>query len=472
MIIPTTPRVPGLAEDHQDAVTRLVGQLQGKAHRNRLRRRYYDYKQGLRDLGIAIPPSMRDLDTVLGWPAKAVDSMVRRTVLDKWTTPAGVTPEDLGVAAIVEDNRLDTEIPAGLTSTLMHAVTFGFVTAGDTAAGEPAAVVTLRSAEWATGTWDPRRRCLSEALSIRSVDDRGVPDDLALYLPGLVVVMRRDGATWDLRQVEHDLGVPVEPIPFRPLLDRPFGSSRISRPVMALTDAAVRTLARTEVGAEFYNAPQRYALGADESAFKDASGDDVPGWRVRLGALLTLTRDEDGQLPSVGQFAQQSMEPNIGQMNMISRLFSAETNLPLRSLGVMGDNPESAESQRTAERDFALEITAWQKAALTPALRRLMTYALRVVDDSPAAREVYRGVRPHWQRPDLVSPAEAADAVVKLNAAIQPGSFGESDVGLEMAGLEADQIERWRAERAQTQARSAVTTLLAPDQADAAAAAG
>lgn len=453
-MIPLLPVIPGLSDDHRATLSRLISTIQGKAMRNRLRSQYYNHKQALRDLGIAIPPSMKSVEAVLGVPAKSVDSMVRRTVLDRWTLPDGLTPDDVGISEVYEDNRLDLEIPAALTSALVHSVAFGFVTTGDTSQGEPESMVSFRSAEWATGTWDARRRCISEALSIQSVDRFGIPDAMALYLPDLVVLFRRDGTSWDLSQSTHDLGVPVEPLPFRPLLDRPFGSSRITRPIMALTDSAVRTMLRTEVGAEFYNAPQRYVLGADDNMF------DQPGWLVRLGALLTLGKDEDGDMPTVGQFAQQSMTPNVDQLNMIMRMLSAETNLPLRSLGVMGDNPESAESQRTAERDFALDVAFWEKGALGPALRRLMTYALRIRDDSPAANEVYRKMRPHWQRPDLVSPAEAADAVTKLNAAIVPGSFGGSEVGLEMAGLDADQIERWQAEQRRTQGRATLTAIL------------
>jgi len=452
-----SPLVQGLSADHQAAVTRMVQQIQSKQGRNRLRRSFYDYKQTLARIGFSIPPSMRDMHSVLGWPAKAVDSMVRRTVLDSWTVPDGLTTEDIGIAQVYADNRLDSELPAALTSTLMHAVSFVFSTAGDVASGEPESMVTVRSAEWATGTWDARRRCLSEALSITAVDTLGAPTDMALYLPGLVVLMRRTGSSWDLRQVRHDLGVPVEPVPYRPLLDRPFGSSRISRPVMDLTNAAMRTFARTEVGAEFFNAPQRYALGADEAAFKDESGATLPGWSVVLGRMLTLTRDEDGNLPTVGQFPQQSMVPNIDHFRMISQAFAAETSLPLRALGVMGDNPESAESQQMAERELELEIRNWQKSALTPALHRAMTNSLRILDDSPAARGVYRQMRPHWKRPDTIALGAAVDAVQKIDA-VSPG-FGASAVGLEMAGLEPEQIERWRTEQVRLRSSQNIAAL-------------
>lgn len=459
MILTATPVIPGLSADHQATMAKLVNQIQLKAPRNRLRLRYYDYKQGLKDLGISLPPQMKRVDTVLGWPAKAVDSMVNRTILDTWNLPDGLTADEIGLSALYESNRLDTEIPAGLTTTLVHSVAFGFVNAGDPSMGEPEAMLLIRSPEWASGTWDTRRRCITEALSILSVDDWGMPDRMNLYLPNVVIIMRRDGYRWDLSQVTHDLGVPVEPIPYRPLPPtRPFGYSRISRPIMSLTDSAIRTFVRTEVSAEFYNSPQRYALGVDDDTFTDkATGEKIPGWKIILGHLLELSRDENGNVPEVGQFTQQSMQPNEGHFRMIAQAFSAETNLPLRSLGVVGDNPESAESQRQAEREFALQITNWQQTALTPAFKRLATYALRIRDDSPAARSVYRRMLPHWKRPDTVSPAEAADAVVKLGSAI-PG-FGASEVGLELAGLEPEQISRFQAEQRRQQSRANIAAL-------------
>ncbi|MFT3971705.1 MAG: hypothetical protein QM695_15875 [Micropruina sp.] len=451
------PVVSGLDADHQAALSRLTAKIATRRARNRLRRRYYDYEQGLKDLQISLPPDMA-VTTVLGWPAKAVNSMVRRTVLDTWTLPEGTSSADIGLDAIIEDNRLDSELPSALTSSLLHGVAFGFATAGGV--GEAPAILSFKSAEWASGTWDPRRRQLSEALSIVATDLMGTPTQMALYLPGLVIDLHRDGDRWELFQFEHDLGIPVEPIPYRVALDRPFGSSRISRPVMELTDAAVRTFVRTEVAAEFYNAPQRYALGAGEKAFKDpVTGEPLTGWQVILGHLLTLDRDADGNLPTVGEFTQQSMEPNAAHFRMIAQAFAAETSLPLRSLGVVGDNPESADAIAEANKELELEIRHWQKSCLTPVLRRLMTSALRIIDDTPAARDVYRRMAPHWQRPDTVSLAAATDAVVKLDT-VAPG-FGQSEVGLEMAGLEPDQIARFRVEQARLRGQATIEALIA-----------
>lgn len=438
-------QVPGLGAEHQDVLTGLFVQLAAKSSRNRIRRRYYDYRNALRDLGISIPPQLRKVETVVGWSAKAVDSMSRRTVLEDFRLKDGGSTEDLGLSEILEENRFEALAPQAHTSSLIHSTSFGFVTSGDVAAGEPKVLLTARSAEWATGSWDPRRRGLKDALSVVSVDKTGIPDHLVLYVPNLAIIMRREGARWDLRQSVHSLGVPVEALPYRPSLDRPFGSSRISRPVMALTDSAVRTLLRTEVGAEFFNAPQRYALGASEDAFVDEAGNPKSGWEVMLGRMLALSRDENGDMPTVGQFAQQSMEPNIAQYRMLAQAFSAETSLPLRSLGVVGDNPESADAISEANAELELEIRHWETASLGPAWKRLVTGALRTVDDSPAAREVYATIRPHWTDPTTVSVVSAADAFVK-KAAVIPG-LGETSVGLEMAGMTAGQIERYMSEK-------------------------
>jgi len=452
-------RVPGLGATHQDVLTGLISVIQRKAHRNRLKQRYYDHKNVLRDLGISIPPHLRSVEVAVGWPAKAVDAMSRRTVLDSFTLTSGGDPDDLGLGYVWSTNRMNALLPQTHTSALIHSTAFGFVTAGDMAAGEPEVLITTRSAEWASGVWSPRLRSLTSALSIISTDETGSPDHMVLYLPNLAIVMRREGNRWDIRQSVHDLGMDnVEALPYRPALDRPFGRSRISRPVMSLTDSVVRSLLRTEVGAEFYNAPQRYALGAEEGAFVAPDGTPRTGWQIILGQLLALSRDEDGNLPTVGQFAQQSMEPNISEIRMLAQMFASETNLPLRSLAIVGDNPESADAITEANKELELDIRHWEDSSLGPAWERLVTSALRMIDDSPAARAQYAGLRAHWRNPTTVSLTASGDWLVKVGSAV-PG-LAETSVGLEMAGLTGEQIDRYQSERTQVQSRQRLDALL------------
>lgn len=457
-MIVAAPQIPGLGLTHQRILDQLVTQLAMKAPRNRLRRRYYDHKNTLRDLGISIPPQLRQVETVVGWPSKAVDSMARRTVLDGFTSTEGDVAE-LGLPELWAANRMDTEVSQAHTSALVHGCAFVSVTAGDVAAGEPPVLILTRSAMEATGIWDPRRRALSAYLSVVSATD-GSPDHMIMALPDTVIIMRREGGRWDLRESRHDLGyVPVEPLVYRPLLDRPFGSSRISRAVMALTDSAVRTLLRTEVSAEFFSAPQRYVLGADEDAFVDASGQPIPAWQSLIGRILAMSRDEEGELPTVGQFAQQSMEPHLAQIRSLASLFAAETSLPVGSLGIVQDNPSSAEAIHAAKEELVVEIQHWEHTALGPAWERTMRTALRMLDDSPAARARYATLRAKWKNPATPSVVSASDAIVKQTAAIP--WIGETDVALEALGYDQDQIVRMKAERRRAQGRAAIDALIA-----------
>ncbi|MBQ1164456.1 phage capsid protein, partial [Streptomyces sp. A73] len=69
----------------------------------------------------------------------------------------------------------------------------------------------------------------------------------------------------------HNLGVvPVIRMANRQRTADRVGKSEISPEVMSITDAACRRLMGMEVASEFYGAPQRYILGASESAFQDA----------------------------------------------------------------------------------------------------------------------------------------------------------------------------------------------------------
>jgi hypothetical protein len=447
-----------LGDADRDAMTELWKQLAAKQRRNILRRKYYDAVIGLRDLGISIPPQLRQVEVALGAPAKGVDSMSRRTILDGFTS-ADVDTADIGLDDVWTENHMEIEAPNAHTSALIRSCAFGFVTQGDVEAGEPEALITVRSAEYATGMWDRRRRALRSALSVTETDESGTPAEMNMYLPGRTIIMRAlSGGRWDLRQVEHDMGVPVRLLAYKAELDRPFGRSRISRPVMYLTDAMVRTALRTEVSAEFYNAPQRYALGADEESFKAKDGSVVPPWQVLLGRMLTLSRDEEGELPQIGQFAQQTMQPNLDQMRSLAQQLAMELSLPVGSLGIVQDNPSSAEAIKAAWEELGTDIEHWQRTALSPAWESIVRMALSIVDDSPVAQAAYRTIRARWgswSAPSEVSRAQASVARVQAIPRL-----GETDVELEHQGFTDDEIRRIRAQWAREGSRANLGTLL------------
>ena len=453
----------GLSREHQDILNRLNAQLTSKYTRNDLRRRYRDYHIGLKDLGISIPPALRTLDTVLGWPAKAVETLARRTVVENFTVPGG-SADSLGVTELVDQNQLASDLPQAISDAYTFATSFVSVSLGNKSTGEPPVLILPRSAMYATGLWDPRRRGLSSGLSVVSSDATTGAACLILYLPDRVLTLEtQDGRGWQIEDSPNPLGfVTMFPLPYKPSLDHPFGRSRISRPVMSLTDSAVRTLVRAEVSAEFYSSPQRWVMGADESAFKDKDGKPIPAWQATLGRVWALGPNTEDSLdgtpitPSVGQFTQQSMEPHMSHLRQLAQSFASETSLPISALGIVQDNPSSAEAIYASEKDLVIEAE-YANLGFSGPLQRAIKAAL-MLTGVPA--EEAGKVRASFRNPAHPTAAASADAAIKLIGAgvIQP----DSEVTYDMLNFPEAQREVLRAEARRARASLALSSLLTP----------
>ena len=70
--------VQGLSSDELALVSKLVGKLEAKKPYNDLREKYFDGQDRVRQLGIAVPPQLRDLLAIVGWPGMAVSVLEER----------------------------------------------------------------------------------------------------------------------------------------------------------------------------------------------------------------------------------------------------------------------------------------------------------------------------------------------------------------------------------------------------------
>lgn len=451
-------RIDGVSDVELDLIRGLLTTWLQKLPRNLLRSAYYSGTEPLKDLGIAVPPSMRNLEVVLGWPEKAVRALASRNIWDGFVAPGG-DDDPFALEGLLEANRFDLELPQAIVSTYKHSCSFISTTVGDVQSGEPEIVILARSAEWSSALWDRTRRRVSAAMAITATNERGEPTGFVVYLPDFVLTAARTNGKWVVVRQRNPIGQPlVEPLTYDPQLDQPFGRSRISRAVMNITDRAGRTVLRSEVSAEFYAAPQRYVLGADEEAF----GGDAAKWKASMGRYLALTKDEDGDTPTVGQFAQQTMEPHLAMLRQLATQFAGETGVPVASLGVVQDNPSSAEAIYAAKEDLIVEAQAANRI-LGAALKRTAQKAVMLRDRLTAPTDELRKIQARWGNPAFPSWAEASDALVKL-AVVFPW-IGESEVALEMAGFTQPQIIRLLSDKRRAQSTQLVTALAGGDQA-------
>lgn len=441
-----TITIPALSDVEQQALSANWEQLQAKTPRNLLRASYYDGKRAIRQIGSVIPPQYFRLGIVLGWSAKAVDTLARRCNLDGFVWPDG-NLDDLGLDEVAAANDLGTEFSGALISSLIHGISFLVTTKGGD--GEPPALVHTKDAMNATGQWNARMRRLDSLLSVTDRNDKGAPTALTLYLPGLTIICSKAGNNrWvvDDRQ-EHPWGMPAEPLVYRPRPGRPFGLPRISRTVMSLHDQALRTVIRMEGHADVYSFPEFWLLGADESLFKNANGTQKAMWQVMLGRIKAIPDDDDLTNPraDVKQFTASDPGPHIAQLKQQAQLFSGETSIPLTSLGVSDlSNPTSADSYIASREDLIAEAEGatddWG-----PAARRTIIRLLAIAQGVSEIPPEWKSIAPRWRSPIYLSRAAAADAGGKQLAAVP--WLADTEVGLELLGLDDQQIKRALAER-------------------------
>lgn len=468
---PVPTDVRGLAEDDADLMGRLIKQWQAKRARNALRRQYRDMQVNVAFLGASVPPYMRDqLDIVCGWPDKAVTSLASRCMWDGVTSPSG-EEDPLGAMSLLHENRFDLLVPELVDATLTYCCSFVVALPGDPAAGDPDVVVTGADALWATGLWDVRRRGLEAGLLVDSADDNGKPTSVLLLTAEHVTRLALGDRGWvAVARMDHGLGrVPMEPLPYRPALGRPFGRSRISREVMSITDRVVRAGFRTEVSSDLYAAPALLLLGADETMFQDAQGEKVPLWSWYMGRLKSLPKDEDGDKPDLQVIPQQSMEPFLAMKRALAAEFASATSLPISALGIVQDNPSSAEAIYAAKEDLVIEAQNTTRS-IGYGLNRIVQDAICLRDGIPATEmdDEVRNLATRWRNPAMPSVVSQSDAVVKQISAIP--ELAQTDVALEELGYSAEQIVRIRSQIKRAQAGGVLDRLLASTPAPAAAA--
>ena len=398
----------------------LRNKLALKQGRIRTRYRYYEMKFSVRDFGISTPPELACLNSTLGWCGKAVDSLADRMTFREFRN------DTFGMNEIYRQNNPDILFDSAILGALISSCSFIYISAG--ANGDPRMQVI--DGGHATGIIDPVTNLLTEGYAVlETKDGRAVTE--AYFVPGETQILRRGRPPESFKSsVPYPL---LAPIIFRPDAVRPFGHSRISRACMSLVDSAIRTVKRGEISAEFYSFPQKYITGLSPDA------ETMDTWKAAMSSMLTFTKDEGGDRPTVGQFSQQSMQPHIEQLRMFASLFGGEVGLTLDDLGFPSANPSSAEAIRSTHESLRLTARKAQRTFGSGFLNAgYLAACLR--DSYPYRRTILGETQPVWEpifEPDAAMLSLIGDGAVKINQAI-PGFFN-ADGLRDMTGIRGGQ---------------------------------
>ena len=399
----------------------LRRKLEMKRSRVLLRYRYYDMKNLVYDLGISTPPDLRGWFSCLGWCGKAVDSLADRLVF------RGFKNDNFDLQEIFDRNNPDIMPDSAILGALISACDFIYISPD----AEKYPRLQVIDGGNATGIIDPTTNLLTEGYAVIDRDpETKRPRTEAYFTRGWTQYLR-DGKPY--MQYNHKAGwALLVPIIYRPDATRPFGHSRISRACMGHVAGAIRTVKRSEIAAEFFSFPQKYATGVSQDVeIKDK-------WMAAMSAFMTFDENDSGQHPVVGQFSQGSMEPHVAQLKMFASLFAGEVGLTMDDIGFSTGNPASADAIKAAHDNLRLTARKAQRSFGTGFLNAgYLAACLR--DDYQFRREQFFKTSVAWAplfEPDASMLSGLGDAICKINQAI-PGYIGPDNL-YDLIGIEAD----------------------------------
>jgi len=399
---------------------------------------YYDADNDIRDYGISTPAKMVHLKPGIGWASRAINTLSDRVVFE------GFVGDTFGVNAYLESinglrviNNLTDDIYIGGCS---------FVAVSDDLETGKKILVPFTAQE-ATGKVNQTTGLLEHGLAVMRWAEpqpkkRGVrfaPADYILFTPSYTAVFLNRVIT---EIIPNPTGrTLLHPLTRRASVRRPLGKSRISNTVRRIIQEVGRLKRREEIAEEFYSLPQRYINGLAEG-YKKGENDALDS---AIGKVWTITKDEEGEKPEIGQLAQMSIDQFETAKKDKARDFCAETGLTLRNLGYETNNPSSAESLVAMSDDLLLEATNSQDE-LGKQIKEIAITLRLALDENDQIPDGLRAITPAWKPVFEVNIGAVGDGVFKLFESM-PELQG-TIAGYRFLGISIKEAEELQARRA------------------------
>ena len=459
-------RADGLAPELCGLTEELVDTWQRHLKTNQLRDAYYNSDNPLKDLGVSVSAQMKKkLQPHIDWAAKCVNWWADHVQFTGFVAKDEILQGQID--KLCKLNDIDNLVQKVVQSSLRHSVAFITVTKGNQAWQEPDVVLSGYPATAASAIYSNAKKRIEAGLVV--VDTKyskskrkNVPTLMYLFDDETVTVLTLVQGRWVAQTTPHNMGrVPMEHLSYHATLERPFGSSRISRTVMSLVDDAQRELMNMSACAAFSAAPQKFILGADPELAKKLA--ETP-FGAYVGSLAIITPNKQNQTPQMGQLPQLQMQPHADYIRILAALFSDATNVPLSSLGFSGANPTSAESLIASQEDAIVDINNYISAAKRTLSNVAIMAAAQLNNTS------YQQAAKSYDIACTFANPATPSVVSVTNAAVQKvGAFpwmAQSDVLLRDMGYKGETLEELRDDRRKFEAQQLMMQTVASQARD------
>jgi len=454
-------KASGLTASEVEELDALLHVYRTTRGRNDAIEAYYEGDVMAKDIGIDIlPPEARErvhVDLSCDWARKAVKALANHVRFDGFVFDGGETDEGLDRA--LKRGNFDAEFSRTRVGTLKKGVSFACVNNFGTSAA-----VTFHSADNGAALVNEATGRIRSGFVIADcgrtewAPRRSVVRQVNLHMTGSRVAIVRDGpSTWHAERVETPPdAMMMVPFVYEPTDKKPLGGTRITKDVRSVIDDVLSVRLAIAVSRAFYAIPMRAVLGLTESMYNALK--DKPQWNMYINPFLLATMDKQGHAPTLSQLPSNQPDALIRLIETDAKLFAAATGVPLQSLGIVQDNPSSAEAIVEARRDLIEDAQSFEDEHLIPALRQIALLVMMVESNKASVDDlddVQRTVMPHFKNPAMPSIAATTDAAMKI-ASVNP-AFASTDVFFEMVGFDQATISRVNSQMRMNQARANVS---------------
>lgn len=406
-----------LTTDEVDLITKHQSDLSARATEDDLLCAYFEGRQRIEQLGMAVPPEYQRFLLIVNWPGVYVETIESRQDVRALILP-DQDQADPELDELWDANNLDADLSLFLQDRYVYGRSFFSVGANEDDPKSP--LIHVESPREMSAFVDVRKRRMTSAAKFYRSEAYGpatpliggqtsTADSATLYLPEQTVWVTRNGSSgWEeIDRDDHRLGrVPVT----MSLCRRRSGSWRghsLMRRVTGITDAAARALTNLQFASEAHGVPTRWVVGASQEDFIDKDGNAVPKWQAYFNAVWGQKNPE----AKVGQFAASDLSNFETQLELYGKLAAASTLLPARFFGVLGTKvaPPSADAIR-AEESQMVKFIERQNAQVGSVLGWTAALALRFAsgDWSDGSR-----IGVEWHDPATPTIAQREDALMK-----------------------------------------------------------
>lgn len=230
------------------------------------------------------------------------------------------------------------------------------------------------------------------------------PDRATIYVSESKDYVPNIGS-WRVESVQDNPFGIVPVVPFcREQSSEDYHGTSAIEDILDLSDALAKILSDAMVTSEHFARPKRWATGLEIDEDEE-TGEVIDPFR-KESHLQSESPDT-----KFGQFNTADLSGYESLIATITQQIGSLTGLPPHYLGLHGDQPGNADGVRAAEAQLASAAYSDQRQLDSP-WSRVSQLLAAVVDENVDPSGI--DSRPVWSSPEIRTPAQAADAALKL----------------------------------------------------------